>query len=192
MEIKFNYFWGILGFMGLLGYVLENPNYYVFFIFFLFFLIPIFNKTGQDKDAKQAQKETSVTEELKSYNRYNLGIWLGSAILIVDSLVMIIWKTMNDIMAIGILLGIIVYISSFFTYIGMEKHNREERLRKIGTTAATYSWYFTLIFLCFLVVNMFWAQNWHNTAEILGLTIFVMVSTMISVNTYLNFKGDIE
>ena len=84
------------------------------FIFFMFFLIPIFNKTGQDKDAKQAQKETSVTEELKSYNRYNLGIWLGSAILIVDSLVMIIWKTMNDIMAIGIQLGIIVYIQQFF------------------------------------------------------------------------------
>jgi hypothetical protein len=39
---------------------------------------------------------------------------------------------------------------------------------------------------------MFWAQNWHNTAEILGLTIFVMVSTMISVNTYLNFKGDVD
>ena len=139
MEIKFNYFWGILGFMGLLGYVLENPNYYVFFIFFLFFLIPIFNKTGQGKDAEQAKKETSVTEELKSYNRYNLGIWLGSAILIVDSLVLIIWKTMNDIMAIGILLGIIVYVSSFLTYIGMKKHNREERLRKIGTTTATYS-----------------------------------------------------
>ncbi|MDI3550735.1 MAG: hypothetical protein PWQ15_1838 [Methanobacterium sp.] len=192
MEIKFNYFWGILGVMGLLGYVLENPIYYVLFAFFLLFLIPIFNKSGQNEDTKPAKRETSITEEIKSYNRYNWGMWLGSAILMVDSLVLIIWKTMNDVMALGILLGIIFYISSFFTYIGMEKHHREERLRKIGTTAATYSWYFTLVFLCFLVVNMFWAQNWHNTAEILGLTIFIMVTTMISANTYLNFKGDIE
>ena len=146
MEIKFNYFWGILGVMGLLGYVLENPIYYVLFAFFLLFLIPIFNKSGQNEDTKPAKRETSITEEIKSYNRYNWGMWLGSAILMVDSLVLIIWKTMNDVMALGILLGIIFYISSFFTYIGMENITVKKGCVKLEQplppTPGILLWYF--------------------------------------------------
>ncbi len=78
MKTEFNYFWGILGFLGLMGYVLENPIYYVFFAFFLLFLVPLFNK-------KEKNEENS-TQWLENYNLYKLSIWLGSAALMLSGL----------------------------------------------------------------------------------------------------------
>lgn len=185
MEVKFNYFWGIMGFLGILGYVLGNPMYYVFFAFFLLFLVPVFNKANNGE-----KKENNKPG--RNYDMYTVSIWLGSAALIVDSLVLVIWKTMDDFVAIGLLLGIMVYAANFFAYMGMEETARDERLRKIGTLAATWSWYITLMFICFLVITMYWSQNIHNPIELMGLTIFVMVSTMLVANTVLSRKGDID
>lgn len=38
MQFKLNWAWGFVGLLGLLGYVLNEPLYYVFFAFFIFFL----------------------------------------------------------------------------------------------------------------------------------------------------------
>jgi L-asparagine transporter-like permease len=184
MKNKYNYYWGLLGILGILGYVLDNPIYYVFFIFFLFFLSPIKNK----KD-KNEENESSIERD---YKLYKVSIWIGSAILIVDSLYLMATKTMNDFTVIGLLLGIIIYVTSFFAYMGMEKKSAEERLRKIGTLAVTWSWYITLTFICFLVVSMYWAQRIHDPVELMGLTIFVMVTTMLIANTILGYRGDID
>ncbi|MCE7700112.1 MAG: hypothetical protein K8E24_015230 [Methanobacterium paludis] len=121
-----------------------------------------------------------------------MSIWVGSIFLIAASIILIILKTMNDLVAVVILLGITIIMTGFFTYMGMEKSAADERVRKIGTTAATYSWYVTLVFVCFLLVTQEWAERWHNPAELLGVTIFVMVSTMLITNTYLQMKGDVE
>jgi len=185
METKFNFYWGLLGILGLLGYVLENPVYYVFFAFFLLFLVPVLGKmTGKN------EKKESIIES--NYNMYRLSMWLGSVALMANSLFLIIWKTMTDPVAIGLLLGIIIYGISFFAYLGMDKSARDERLRKIGTYSATYSWYITLIFVVYLVITMYWSQNIHNPIELMGVTIFVMVSTMLIANTVLSRRGDIE
>lgn len=128
----------------------------------------------------------------KQYRNYKISIWLGSAILIADSLYLMANKTMNDFIAIGLLLGILIYVTSFFPYLGMEKTAKDERLRKIGTLAATWSWYITLVFLCFLLVSMFWAQRIHDPIELMGLAIFVLVTTMLVANTILSRRGDIE
>ncbi|MGF7117382.1 hypothetical protein [Methanobacterium oryzae] len=185
MDVKFNYFWGLLGILGFLGYVLEDPVYYAFFAFFLFFLFPVYNKAknGEKKENKKRSRD---------YDMYKISIWLGSAILLVDSFYLMTTKTMNDFAAIGLLLGIIIYVSSFFASIGMEKTAKDERLRKIGTLAATWSWYITLVFVSFLVVSMYWAQRIHDPIELMGLTIFVMVSTMLVANTILSRIGDID
>jgi hypothetical protein len=183
METKFNYFWGLLGVLGLLGYVLEDPIYYAFFAFFLFFLIPVYNKTTKNRENGKRER---------NYDMYKISIWLGSAILLVDSFYLMATKTMNDFAAIGLLLGILIYASSYFTYIGMEKTAKDERLRKIGTLAATWSWYITLVFVSFLVVSMYWAQRIHDPIELMGLTIFVMVTTMLVANTILSRIGDID
>jgi len=40
-KIKIHWFWGFVGLLGVLGFILKEPGYYVFFSFFLFFLEPI-------------------------------------------------------------------------------------------------------------------------------------------------------
>lgn len=193
MKIEINYFWGILGFLGLLGYVLENPIYYAFFAFFLLLLVPILNeKIGSKDEIKKEKDETGASKGLKGYDVYNVSIWLGSAVLIVNSLVLMIWKTMDDAIAIGLLLGVMVFMTNFFSYIGMEKSTQDERIRKIGTLSATYSWYVTIVFVSFLLITSYWSGVVRTATELLGVTIFVMVTTMIVTNTYLKLKGDIE
>jgi hypothetical protein len=193
IKIEINYFWGILGFLGLLGYVLENPVYYTFFAFFLLLLVPILNeKLGTENTTKKEEYKTGTSNDLNRYDFYNVSIWLGSAALIVDSLVLIIWKTMNDALAIGLLLGVMVFMTNFFSYIGIEKSTQDERIRKIGTLSTTYSWYVTIVFVSFLLITSYWSGVVRTGTELLGVTIFVMVTTMIGTNTYMKLKGDIE
>lgn len=40
MKVKINWFWGLLGFLGLVS----GPYMYAFFAFFLFFLEPVVRK----------------------------------------------------------------------------------------------------------------------------------------------------
>ncbi|MEN6329239.1 MAG: DUF3796 domain-containing protein [Methanobacteriaceae archaeon] len=188
MEVKFNVFWGLLGFLGILGYILGDPVYYAFFAFFLFFLSPVYNKATKNGDEKENKKRDADQD----YRLYKISIWIGSAILIVNSLYLMATKTMNDFTATGLLLGMTIYVISFFAYIGMDKTAQDERLRKIGTLAVTWSWYITLVFVGFLVVSMYWAERIHDPIELMGLTIFVMVSTMLVANTILSRKGDID
>jgi len=189
MKVKFNYFWGLLGVLGFLGYILENQIYYVFFAFFLLFLVPVSNKIGKKEENKQKHSDS---DEGRNYNVYNVSIWLGSAALMVSGLIMMATKTMSDLLAVILLLGITAYMANFFTYVGMDKKAQDERLRKIGTFATTYSWYITLVFISFLVITMYWAQKIHNPIELMGVTIFVMTSTMLIANTILSRKGDID
>lgn len=137
------------------------------------------------------------TEKTKSnverdYNSYRVILWIGSALLIVSSLSLILWKTMNDIIVTGLLLGIMFYVISFFAYIGMGDTVKDERLRKVGTLAATWSWYITLTFVGSLVVSMYWANRIRDPVELMGVTIFVMVAAMLVANLILSRKGDIE
>jgi hypothetical protein len=39
---------------------------------------------------------------------------------------------------------------------------------------------------------MFWADRIHDPIELMGLIIFVMVTTMLVANTILSRKGDID
>jgi len=188
MEVKFNVFWGLLGFLGILGYILGDPIYYAFFAFFLFFLSPVYSKTTANKDGKVEKKSKME----RNYRMYKISIWVGSAILIVTSLYLMATKNMNDYTAMGLLIGMIIYIVSFFAYIGMEKKAGDERLKKIGTLAATWSWYITLIFVGFLLVSMFWAQRMHDPVELMGLVVFILVTTMLVANTILSRVGDID
>jgi len=46
-KVKIHWFWGFAGCLGILGFILEEPLYYVLFSFFLFFLEPILRKSGK-------------------------------------------------------------------------------------------------------------------------------------------------
>lgn len=135
---------------------------------------------------------TKSNNKIKDPYKANKALmWIGSLILLVSAVYMIIWKIFNDIIAIGVLIGAMIVLISFFSYIGMEKP-RDERLIKVGTTAATWSWYISLMFICFLLFSGYYTPRQFQPAEIFGLIILVMVSTMLALNTYFNRKGDVE
>lgn len=125
-------------------------------------------------------------------NTYEISIWIGSIILMISGLILMATKTMTDLLAIFMLLGVAAFASNFFNYLGLDEKAKDERLRKIGTYATTYSWNITLVFVSFLVITMYWAQNIHNPLELMGVTIFVMVATMLIANTILRRIGDID
>jgi hypothetical protein len=130
----------------------------------------------------------------KSVDPYKLNrglIWIGSIILLICAVYMIILKTLNDFITIAVLIGALIIITSFFSYIGMD-NPKDERLMKLGTTSATWSWFTTLGFVCFLLFSGFYSNRQFQPTEIFGLVIFVMVSTMLVTNTYFNLKGDVE
>lgn len=183
MKIEFNYFWGLLGFLGLMGYVLENSIYYIFFAFFLLFLVPVFNKDEEGKDYRKNRTD--------NYDLSKIIVWLAYTALTISGLVLIIWKTVDDVIAVTIFLSIMILSVNYFPSIGMDKP-KDERLRKIGTMAATWSWYATISFIGFLLVFSSWSGREYNAAEAFGVTIFVMAITNIISSAYLSYKGDIE
>lgn len=122
---------------------------------------------------------------------YSVSMWLGSIILIVCGLFMMIYKYVDLTIAVMVLGGILLISSNFFAYIGTSKP-QDERLRKIGTLSATYSWYITLSFICFFIFTGYVAQRERKTAEILGVIILIMVISMVLSNTLLRLRGDVE
>ena len=119
MNLEINYYWGMIGILGLLGYVLENPVYYVFFTFFILFLIPVYNKIKnhnvKEESNKSNEKDRHSITMGKDYNLQNVSIWLGSAALMFSGLTLMITKTMSDLLSVLLLLGIMALITNFFT-----------------------------------------------------------------------------
>jgi FtsH-binding integral membrane protein len=118
--------------------------------------------------------------------------WLGSLLLVVTVAIIYISQGINDITAVGVLLGVMLMLSSFFDFIGASRDARDERARKIGTLAATWSWYITMSFTGMLLVFSHWNHREFATAHLLSTIVFIMIASMLAVNTYFNLKGDVE
>ncbi len=134
----------------------------------------------------------SNNKNVSGRSLYNASLWLASAALVISGIALVIWKTFTDVIVIVVFMGILVLVSSLFYYLGMEKPVKDERTRKIGTLAATYSWLVTLAFMCFLMVTGYWSGRVFAPAELFGLILFVMVVSMLAINAYLSRRGDVE
>lgn len=129
---------------------------------------------------------------------YNLIIWIGSLELLLVAIVLMARSNMNfpeyDAIALATAIGIITLGSNLFYYLGMRKPTLDERTRKIGTIAMTYSWYTVFAALCFLVILYYSSpfQMKLDAGQIFGALLFVMVASMLVLTTYLGRKGDVE
>ncbi len=125
------------------------------------------------------------------FKYYKVFMWIGSALLIVTGYFLMIGRPIDFILSTFALMGLMLMTVSFFPYIGMGEL-KEERLRKIGTTATTYSWWATFGFISALIA---FGSNPHRVftwQEIMGVALLIMVSSMLIANTILSRKGDIE
>lgn len=127
----------------------------------------------------------------EQFDSYTVSMWVGAIDLIICSLFMIIYKYIDITIAVMVLIGIMAIMSNFFSYIGMSKPI-DERLKKIGTLSATYSWYISLVFICFFVYSSYYSNLERTVAEMMGVIIFIMVVSMMIINTFLRWNGDMK
>jgi hypothetical protein len=118
--------------------------------------------------------------------------WAGGLLLIAASAAIYVTRSINDISAVAVLLGTVLMLSSFFNYIGASKEARDERARKIGTLAATWSWYITISFTGMVLVFSYWNGREFSTAQLLSTIVFIMAASMMATNVILSRRGDVE
>jgi hypothetical protein len=121
-----------------------------------------------------------------------LSMWLGYAVMIALGLAMAVFEWSDGNASLAILFCVVIFTANFFGSLGMEKPTKDERARKIGTYAATYSWFITLVAMCFLVIwNIAFNMN-MSVARFFGIILLVMVISMMGINAYGAYKGDVE
>jgi hypothetical protein len=178
MENKLKYLLlGFLVILGVSGYVFGSSNVFYYFIIPLLGLLVSYWITEAKNKGKM--------------DVFNIITWIGSGALILSGVMLIITKTTSYVLGIIISLGILAFMIGFYEYIGMEEP-KDERLKKIGTTAATYSWHITLLLIGSFIVSSIWSGDKNISIASLGLILFVMVATMLGANVYLNRKGDVN
>lgn len=129
---------------------------------------------------------------------YSVILWIGALELLMVAVVMMARSNMNfpsyDAIAIATAIGLITFGGNLFYFLGMKKPALDERTRKIGTTAMTYSWYVTFAVMCFLIM-LYYASPFQLTldaGQIFGTILFFMMASMLALTTYLNQKGDVS
>lgn len=168
---------GFLAILGILGYIFKSNIVFYYVILPLFGLLISYLVTEAKNNGK-----TDV---------FTISIWVGSAALILSGIILMFFNGTGDVLAVTVLIGILAFMVSFFSYIGMEEP-KDERLKKIGTMATTHSWYLTLLIIGSFLISSIWSGKEYISVSSLGLILLVMVSTMFSVNVYFNTKGDVE
>ncbi len=121
-----------------------------------------------------------------------LSMWLGYAVMIGLGVAMAVFDWSDGNASLAILFCVVIFTANFFGYLGMEKPSRDERARKIGTYAATYSWFITLVAMCFLVIWDIAFGMKLSVARFFGMTLVVMVTSMMVINAYKGRRGDAE
>lgn len=121
-----------------------------------------------------------------------LSMWLGYLVMIGLGLAMAVFDWSDGNASLAIIFCVVIFTANFFGFLGMEKPTKDERARKIGTYAATYSWYITLIAMCFLVIWDIAFGLKLSVARFFGITLLVMVTSMMVINAYNGYKGDVE
>lgn len=176
MKTEFNLVlgFGVLLVVTILGYMMQTMNIY------FYILISVLSSYLITEAINQA-----TVDILK------LVTWFGSTAIILSGLLLIFNKSFNNIAGIMLALGIFAFMISFYNYVGMEEP-KDERLKKIGNTATTYSWYLTLLLLGSTIVSCIWSGETSISVANLGLILTVMVAVMMGSNIYFNVKGDVE
>ena len=118
---------------------------------------------------------------------------LGGALLVFCGVMMILNDTLEGILWLEVLLGMGLFGGGLFEYLGMSKPLKDERTAKIGTKAATYSWYSMLVLVSFMaMVFGFGGGDKISMPQAVGTILIAMVVSILLFNWYLGRQGDVE
>ena len=118
---------------------------------------------------------------------------LGGALLVFSGVLMLLNDTLDGILWLEVLLGLGLFGGGLFEYLGMSKPLKDERTARIGTRAATYSWYSMLVLVSFMaMVFGFGGGDKITMPQAVGAMLIFMVVSILGFNWYLGRKGDVE
>ena len=130
--------------------------------------------------------------EITKWNKFRLVF--GPILLLIAVALLVFWKTIDSVIITALIAGgavsIITGFSRHLRYSDMPE--KDERTRKISAFATAYSWIITLIFISVLVMVNHFNLLKMDVTQVLGLTLFVMLATMVGLHVYFKRKGDVE
>lgn len=119
-------------------------------------------------------------------------MWLGYLVMLGMSVALIVFEPADGNATLAVLFCVVIFTSNFFAYIGLENPAKDERARRIGTLAATYSWFITLVAMCFVYIWDVAFEAHLSVARFLGILLLVMIVSMAGLNFYFGRRGDVE
>jgi hypothetical protein len=119
---------------------------------------------------------------------------LTQAVILAVLLLAVLWSGANTVSVSAVISMIIavlvVWVVRWKRTVDVPE--RDERTKKLGAYAATYSWLLTLV----LIAVLFWVDYFMvvelTVAQALGTTLFAMVLSMNVFRWYFSRKGDVE
>jgi hypothetical protein len=122
---------------------------------------------------------------------YKLSMLLGSMTIIIDALVMMWTATFDDLIFVGLLLGLVCLTSSFWQYIGASPETRDERMLRVSTYAITLSWFCTVMIIGYAAIIAHYTHVSYNGVQAMGFAMFVGIASMLGWLAYYSTKGDL-
>jgi uncharacterized membrane protein len=122
---------------------------------------------------------------------YKITMLMGSAAIVVDSLAMMWAGVFDDLIFVGLLLGLVSLTMSFWQYIGASKESRDERMLRVSTYAITLSWFCTVSIVGFGAILAHYTHTQYNGVQALGFALFTSMVTMLAWLAYYATKGDL-
>jgi cadmium resistance protein CadD (predicted permease) len=123
---------------------------------------------------------------------YKISMLLGSAALVLDSLVMMWTGEFDDAIFVGLLLGLVCLTGSFWQYIGASKEARDERMLRVSTYAITLSWFCTVMIIGYAAIIAYYTHVQYSGVQAMGFALFTSIMSMLGWLAYYSTKGDLE
>lgn len=134
-----------------------------------------------------------MAEKISMVRARAISMVLGGALLVFSGVLMLLNDTLDGILWLEVLLGLGLFGGGLFEYLGMIKPLKDERTARIGTRAATYSWYSMLVLVSFMaMVFGFGGGDKITMPQAVGAMLIFMVVSILGFNWYLGRKGDVE
>jgi hypothetical protein len=122
-----------------------------------------------------------------------ISMLLGGALLVASGFLMLLNDTLEAILWLEILFGLGLFGGGLFEFLGLRQPLKDERVARIGTRAATYSWYTLLVAVCFLGMVYGMGGGYKvSMQQAVGLLLITMVVSILGFNYYLGSKGDVD
>jgi hypothetical protein len=92
------------------------------------------------------------TKSVNMVRARTISVYLGGVLLIACAALMMAGDTLGELLWLLVMMGMSLFIGGMSEFIGLKKPLKDEWAARIGTLAATYSWYSVLMLVSTIVM----------------------------------------